>query len=257
MLYQRDASFIARLDNPPNASMYDDDALYGGNGGESSSSESLDNQLSNDIEVDDDDNDGDELVDDDNDVGGGDDDDTGVRMTNAQARAATKARTTTTTTTSTTAPYVPAASNYFAISMEDMSVYDDVNNNRLNLPSPPQQVYFKPADDAGRSLAMSSKATAAALSAASTTTVTMVPADLETSSVTSFGADLTSHSYIRIDVYDNKAADEQDSSVGDKMTGTTTKTTTASRAAETITEVVVGKGTASDHLPSTIATTEK
>lgn len=228
MLYQRDASFIARLDNPPNVSY--DDTSFSGAGSRSSESSSAE-LLSNDID------------DATNDDGGGDDDELNDTITKpnddhfaGQPAAATAAsmvaKTYTTTTTTTAATYVPPAGNYYALSMEDMSVYDDVNNNRLNLPSP-QQMYFKSTEVGGRT---STAQPTAALAPSVASTSVSAASELETSSVTSFGADSTSHSYIRIDVYDNNA-DAVDGADGDKTVSAMTATATrAPHPAETITE---------------------
>lgn len=212
VLYQRDASFIARLDNAsPNAS-YEDPSYGDNSSGNSNSnnaaedSDSFSSEMSNDIEDDDADDDD---ADNDDDNGRG----RANRQPSNEAKTAEPNTRPSTQPTTTPSPlYVPSGGgNYYALSMEDMSVYDDVNNNRLNLPSA-QEMYFKPvetmaaaSDDAPHSTTTKT-ATLDMLSV--TTAPPALPAtsvDMETAtSVATFGVDSTSHSYIRIDAYDTK-----------------------------------------------------
>lgn len=217
VLYQRDASFIARLDNPPNAS-YDDAFIAFGSGGSNDgdlSGESLGNRpMSNDIDDDDTDDDDDGDADDD-----GDDEDAlaanqpqtesnGISYARPAKTTPTRTTTTTTTPASTTAagatgqpaaPYdAPQAGNYYALSMEDMSVYDDVNNNRLNLPPSPEQMY---ANSGGPLRPSSTSASAHASSTTEPAAPVAAAASDPAAAAAAAAVDSTSHSYIRIDVY--------------------------------------------------------
>lgn len=91
--------------------------------------------------------------------------------------------------------------NFYPAFKEDMSIYDDVNNNRLNLRSPSEMYQILGTvlrEDQQQQEQQKQSDGAPSLMMDTTTTTLPFPA--------STAVDATSHSYIQIDVFDNRDA---------------------------------------------------
>lgn len=129
--------------------------------------------------------------------------------------------------------------NYYPAFKEDMSIYDDVNNNRLNLRSPSEMYQMLGTvlreDQQQQHQQQKHEKTPSSLMMDSTTSP--FPS--------SSGPDSTSHSYIQIDVFDNGEAERL-------FVGAARETITARPSTQ---PEAISKTEASDAVPTTVAST--